>query len=94
MKKRLDGFDQRHLGFLEASLMDSILDAAHDLFISLFADDHAARYVRRSDSALEAFQRRSSLRLRFIASISSGENQFFAFLGPDLWPVFREAAVF
>ena len=35
--------DQRRLGFLEASLMDSILDAARDLFISLFADEHAAR---------------------------------------------------
>ena len=34
--------DQRRLGFLEASLMDSILDAARDLFISLFADEHAA----------------------------------------------------
>ena len=34
--------DQRHLGFLETSLMDSILDAARDLFISLFADEHAA----------------------------------------------------
>ena len=29
--------DQRCLGILEASLMDSILDAARDLFISLFA---------------------------------------------------------
>ena len=27
--------DQRRLGFLEASLIDSILDAARDLFISL-----------------------------------------------------------
>ena len=35
--------DQRRLGFLEASLMDSIFDAARDLFISLFADEHAAR---------------------------------------------------
>ena len=32
--------DQRRLGFLEASLMDSILDAARDLFISSFADEH------------------------------------------------------
>ena len=35
--------DQRCLEFLEASLMDSILDDARDLFISLFADEHAAR---------------------------------------------------
>ena len=35
--------DQRRLRFFDASLMDSILDAARDLFISLFADEHAAR---------------------------------------------------
>ena len=41
----------------------------------------------RSDSDLEAFQRRSSLRLRFLASLASGESQFFDFPGPDRWPV-------
>ena len=35
--------DQRHLGFLDAFLIYSILDAARDLFISLFADEHTAR---------------------------------------------------
>ena len=35
--------DQRHLGFLEASLMHSTLDATRDLFINLFVDEHAAQ---------------------------------------------------
>ena len=35
--------DQRRLGFLEASLMYSTLDAARDLFINLSVDEHAAR---------------------------------------------------
>ena len=35
--------DHRRLGFLEASLMHSTLDAARDLFINLFVDKHAAR---------------------------------------------------
>ena len=34
---------QRHLGFLEASLMRSRLDAADDVVINLFADEQAAR---------------------------------------------------
>ena len=42
-------------------------------------------------SALEAFQRRSSLRLCFLASMASGESQFLALLGPDLRPVFKGA---
>ena len=83
--------DQRRLGFLEASLMHSMLDAARDLFINLFVDEHAARYARRSDSALEAFRRRSSLRLRLLASVASDESQFFALLDPDLRKVFRGA---
>ena len=32
--------DQRRLGFLEASLMDSILDSGRDLFISLYVEEH------------------------------------------------------
>ena len=35
--------DQRRLGFLEASLMHSTLDAARYLLINLFVDEHAAR---------------------------------------------------
>ena len=38
--------DQRCLGFLEASLMHSMLDAACDLFINLFVDDHDKRGSR------------------------------------------------
>ena len=34
---------QRRLGFLEASLMRSRLDAANDIVINLFADEPAAR---------------------------------------------------
>ena len=34
---------QRHLGFLEASLMRSGLDVANDVVINLFADEQAAR---------------------------------------------------
>ena len=34
---------QRRLGFLEASLMRSRLDAANDEVINLFADEQAAR---------------------------------------------------
>ena len=85
--------DQRRFGWLEASLMDSRLDAARDFVINLFAVEHAAREARRSGSALEAFHRRSSLRLRFLASTASGESQLFAFLGPDRWPVFRGATL-
>ena len=48
--------DQRRMGFLEALLMHSTLDAYCDLFINLFADEHAAQEVRRSNSALVAFQ--------------------------------------
>ena len=35
--------DHRRLGFLGAALMDLISDAARDLFINLFVDEHAAR---------------------------------------------------
>ena len=35
--------DKRRLGFLEALLMHSTLDAARDLFINVSVDEHAAR---------------------------------------------------
>ena len=56
---------QSDLGFLEQLLMRSRLDAARDFMISSLAVRHAARYARRSGSALEVFQRRSSLRRYF-----------------------------
>ena len=73
--------DQRRLQFLKALLMHLTLDNARDLFINLFVGEQAARLERRSDSALEAFQRRSSLRFCFLASIASGGSQFLVLLG-------------
>ena len=67
------------LGFLEQDLvlMRSRFDAsARDFMISSLALRHAARYARRSGSALDVFQRRSSLRRHFSASTASGETQF------------------
>ena len=74
---------QSDLGFLEQLLMCSRLDAARDFMISSLAVRHAARYARRSGSALKVFQRRSSLRRYFLASKASGESQFFVCLGPE-----------
>ena len=73
---------QSDLGFLEQLLMRSRLDAARDFMISSLVV-HGARYARRSGSALEVFQRRSSLRRYFLASTASGESQFFVCLGPE-----------
>ena len=73
---------QSDLGFLEQLLICSRLNAARDFMISSFAVRHAARYARRSGSAFEVFQRRSSLRRHFLASAASGESQFFVCLGP------------
>ena len=61
--------------------------------LEILADEHAAQWLIRSDSALEAFQRRLNLRLRFFASMVSDESQFLALLGPVLWPVFKGATV-
>ena len=46
---------QSDLGFLEQLLMRSRLDAARNFMISSLAVRHAARYARRSGSALEVF---------------------------------------
>ena len=74
---------QSNLRFLEQLLMRSRLDAARYFMISSLAVRHAARYARRSGSALEVFQRRSSLRRHFLASTASGESQLFVCLGPE-----------
>ena len=44
--------DHRRLGFLEASLTDSILDAGRELFINLFVDAWARSAVRRSEAVV------------------------------------------
>ena len=84
---------QSDLGFLEQLLMRSRLDAARDFMISSLAVRHAARYARRSGSALEVFQRRSSLRRYFLASTASGREPILCLSGPGAVTSFEESEI-
>ena len=74
--------DQKRLGFLQASLMHSTLDAARHLFINLFVDEQLSMQRDKRGGRIQ----RSMLHILYFAGyftpVSSIEGRFQLYIWP------------